>query len=589
MGDANNGKSLKDQFVDAVISSGGPMGYWEAKLDRIARNTGWAMPETGQEISGATAIAAGSRSVSTAKSFVSSIDGQTAQQADERADMVKDEGVKLADERVKVWKDMSTTVEMANSVITNLRNRQDELPGNRLNGAAVAAVRVAQAGAIVAMPAVSLTVAIVSGWADPVAEINKKLEANREEKAKQIYQETVNAFNDVPPVYWPGLMRDPDPIPGDDGRSIHEPIEDVTDTGGTSSDTGVSDVGGVPNSVNIGGGATGSGSDVRPGGTPLGNGAYDINGDGIADYYDYNGDGVPDRWVNGGGAGANGGANGAQTPGSASGADGTDGSYPPVNSDDTRVNYPGTPATPDYPGYPGRPDYPDYPGRPGQDGTIPGTPGANYPSVPPSPGYPGQTGYPGGAAYPSGTVYPSGGAYPDGAAYSGDATYPGWSSTSVDSGMSGGGLSSLPGAGVAGGGVGLSGAGAHGGFGAGASLGAGLGVGATAGGLGTLAAVGGNGSFFTNTPVGATVTNPAGMAGATGLAKGLKTGAAGAAAAGTGAAGRGGMMGAPGAAGAGDKDRKRQGLGLMAPKLDDDDDVALRSAGMMAGHRVKKA
>jgi hypothetical protein len=47
------------------------------------------------------------------------------------------------------------------------------------------------------------------------------------------------------------------------------------------------------------------------------------------------------------------------------------------------------------------------------------------------------------------------------------------------------------------------------------------------------------------------------------------------------------MMGAPGAAGTGDsKPQKRRGLGLVAPKLEDDD-LEIRSLGLMAGHRVK--
>lgn len=586
MGD--NNKSLKDQLVDASITSDGSMGYWEAKLDRIARNTGWAMPDAWQQSALSNGIAGASDGITTAQNFVSSIDGQTAQKAGERAELVRGKSNELVDGANKALGNMRNVVIAANKVITNLRERQNELPGNRLNGVAEAAVRGAQIGATVMVPAVSLTVSILTGWADPVAEINKKLAENREKKAREIYQETVDAFSQVRPGPPLEIMPDPDPIPDDDDDNHDRRIKDVTHTGGTGDsgfgggpsvnigDSG-SGVGGDPSTVSIGGG-DGSGSGVRPLGTPLGNGAYDVNGDGIADYYDYNGDGIPDRWVNGG-----------DSTGTTGGTDSTPGVRVPTpgtpGSGSTDVNYPGIPSTPGYPGQNGTVPGPGTGGYP----SVPGTGG--YPSVPPAPDYPG-AGYPGGTSgnYPGADYTGIGGYQTPG--------YPDWSRTAVDSGMAGGGVSSLPGSGIggfgtgAGAGVGLSGTGvgahAGSGFGTGTSFGAGLGAGATAGGLGTLAAVGGNGSFFTNTPVGATVTNPSGMAGATGLATGLKTGATGAAA-GAGATGRGGMMGAPGAAGAGDKDRKRQGLGLMAPKLDDDDDVTIRSAGMMAGRRVKRS
>ena len=70
------------------------------------------------------------------------------------------------------------------------------------------------------------------------------------------------------------------------------------------------------------------------------------------------------------------------------------------------------------------------------------------------------------------------------------------------------------------------------------------------------------------------------------MAAGLKS--AGAASGAAASAGRPGMMGAPGAAGSNQSKNKRQGLGYMAPKLEDDD-IAIRSVGAMAGHRARPA
>lgn len=47
------------------------------------------------------------------------------------------------------------------------------------------------------------------------------------------------------------------------------------------------------------------------------------------------------------------------------------------------------------------------------------------------------------------------------------------------------------------------------------------------------------------------------------------------------------MMGAPGAAAADKSKNRRQGLGYVAPHLEDDD-IEIRSVGAMAGHRIKK-
>jgi hypothetical protein len=139
---------------------------------------------------------------------------------------------------------------------------------------------------------------------------------------------------------------------------------------------------------------------------------------------------------------------------------------------------------------------------------------------------------------------------------------------------------------------GAAGAGTVGGYASGVSPVSGMGMsgGLAVGAVGAVGAgvggVGGVGSYFTNAPVRASVAPGGTLSGATGLAAGLR-GSAPVAGPGGSGAGRSGMMGAPGASGTGDsKPQKRRGLGLVAPKLEDDD-LEIRSLGLMAGHRIK--
>ncbi|KAB7788988.1 hypothetical protein [Bifidobacterium leontopitheci] len=141
------------------------------------------------------------------------------------------------------------------------------------------------------------------------------------------------------------------------------------------------------------------------------------------------------------------------------------------------------------------------------------------------------------------------------------------------------------------GGAGLSGLAAGSGAGYAATMGGSAGLGGVSvAGLGTGAGVGGSvtaglggGSYFTNTPVSAQIV-PGGLSGQTGMAAGLKATTAESAAS---SSGRSGMMGAPGSGSANDSKNKRQRMGYVAPKLEDDD-IEIRSIGAMAGHRVKK-
>lgn len=78
-------------------------------------------------------------------------------------------------------------------------------------------------------------------------------------------------------------------------RNIEGSVEPVVSTPGKHQDIGSTDVD-IWDQSGVGGRVPGPG-------TYLGDGAYDLNGDGLPDYYDYNMDGVPDVWVDSDGDG----------------------------------------------------------------------------------------------------------------------------------------------------------------------------------------------------------------------------------------------------------------------------------------------
>ena len=540
-------ETIQDQLIDAAATSGGPVGPWEAKLNRIAKNGGWRMPVSPfGRLAGAVAFTAVDMNNELVRSKVrgefSGVAADAALQRDAKVAVARDD---FANSTNDAQDTMQNVIESANDVIRDLRSRKEALPGNRLSAVASTAVSAAQVGAHVFLPVLSFGVEILTGWTDPVGRINAMLEDNREEKAKELYQDTVRKLGSISPIEM--TPNDPpDPIPEDE-RPVPWPPEPVPPIVVTR--TG--DSGHTTDGVRPGGGSVGdyggysmdSPQANRPGGVPLGGGAYDIDGDGVADYYDYNGDGVPDVWVHGGGS-AGSGSTGSGSTGSGSG---------------------------------------------------------DWPSLPPRPG----SGSGSGAGSGSGTDVPWGGHHMDvdSSMTGGTTTLPGVNGVGgAGAGTTGFGGGRLPGVG----GVGVGGPGAGSGFGlsgfagsgsVGAGSGAGLsggfagaaGMGAGVAMVGGVGAIKGGGSFFTNTPVSAKVVSPGAISGATGMAAGLRANAAGAGPGAGSAAGRAGMMGAPGAAGgAGEKNRKRQGLGLMAPKLEDDE-IEVRPLGMMAGHRVKKS
>ncbi|MFC4224039.1 hypothetical protein [Lysinibacter cavernae] len=189
----------------------------------------------------------------------------------------------------------------------------------------------------------------------------------------------------------------------------------------------------------------------------------------------------------------------------------------------------------------GENDYPNYPG---------------YPTYPGGPGYvPGD--YDNGYEYKPGPGYTPGPGYDGGSSYTGSSNNGYSSSPSADSSMSGG-TTSLGGAGLAGG-----------------AAAAGLGVASKLGAGGLASGLNGAGLSGTLAAPGA-----AAAAGTTGSSAG-----------GSSAGGRGGMgmMGGGGAAGGSDKDKKSGSLGLIAPKLEDEDPrIARKASGAKAGSRESR-
>lgn len=532
----NKAKSALDTFIDVCNTKSSLGTTSEAVLDQIARSPLWTVSGTfRQEQEAGRAV----QSVDNVKKEVESsgqFEGETADQATKYGANIVN--LKYSDVLAKQTSTMDTIAAQANSVIEYVRDQRDSLPGSKLDAQSTAMINSVK-DAIVSIPGMGLVLDTV-GWSDPVGKINMFLGNQREKAAETILNKVKARFGEIiGSDFQAEELPNPEPDGGqDDTPPTPESINDIAST---------------------------LGSDGRiPGpGTYLGDGAYDLNGDGMPDYYDYNLDGVPDVWVDSDGDGipdiydSYDDSDPAQRQniedateqvrqnirnGDSSGDDSGSGNTGPSNP----IGSPSRPG--DRITRPYNPNYPSYPVPSPDPGRVPDTP------VPPVPG-------------PGSTVI--------------DPVTP---VVDVDSGMSGS-TGFVPGSGFSGGAVSF-GSGTGGGMG-GAAIG-GMTAGGAVGGVAVAAGVsGGSGSYFSNVPVSAQVT-PGGMSGVTGMAAGLGRASGAGTAAGSGtSAGRAGMMGAPGAGAADKSKNRRQGLGYVAPHLEDDE-IEIRSVGAMAGHRIKK-
>lgn len=534
----NDDENIVEKLINSVIDySSSDIGQNEQTLNAIVRSPRWQMSDTLQNEEAATDAQQSVNEVK--KSLEGSKDFQGA---------TSDAAVTYGNNVVNLHYDTLTSSQIAairniedqaNSVIAFVESQKDSLPGNKLDSTSTALINGATTAIQVVVPVLSTAVLKFTGWDHPVDRINKMLRDNREKKAGELLDDVQRRFKNVAGDF--GTVVDP--IPGPENNPYPEGDEDNQ---GNTEDTRVDGPG-----------------------TYLGDGAYDLNGDGSPDYYDYNMDGVPDIWVDSDGDGV---------------PDIYD-DYDPNNStqnDDYRRAYEqinnnkeNSPYYPDYPSddheYPYPNPYPndwsdDWPSHDEPDIPKLVPEPVDIPIVPPGP-RPDPWDIPDIPLPPNNDDpvididsqdVPTNPNVPGGTG--GTGSYGGSSSA----GYTGSSFASMRGAG-------------------------GLGAGLAAGGVtaGTIGAgVAGGGSYFTNTPVQAQII-PNGLSGATGMAAGLKSAGAAASASGASAA-RGGMM-APGAgaSGSGESKRKRQGMGLMAPKLEDDD-IEIRSVGTMAGHRVNR-
>lgn len=539
-------KDVVEQLVDSITDySESNIGSCERTLNQIVQSPRWEMPsarsakEESQEARD---------SVNSVRSTLESSGGFQGRTADDAISFGEGIVNLRYEEKLEAQTDrIRDIVDRSNAVIDYLKDQQDALPGNTLDGTSSSLISGATNLAKVAIPAFGW-VLDVTGWSDPVARINGMLKENREKEAKKILQEVKDRFAAIgngggryeslpePDDSYPPI---PEPWPRDDDDPI---IPDPNRPGGTS----VTPASQTP-------------STRVPGpGTYLGNGAYDLNGDGLPDYYDYDMDGVPDEWVDSDGDGI---------PDIYDRDDARDEEqrrrYEEAlkqieqNKKDTGWPNGGNRHVDDYP-YDDhqRYDDSDYVRPVDRDDYTRVYPNTNDDQIW-KPTDRKEWGYDGPSTdythldvdsdMGSSLVGPSGSGYsPVSGGLGSSATFGG---TSLSGAMAGVGT-------------------------------AGIGAGAIGAGVGAA------GSYFTNTPVQAQVM-PSGVTGATGMAAGLKSASAGVGASGA-AAGRGGMMGAPGAAGGSDRSKgKRQGLGYVAPKLEDDD-IEIRSIGVMAGRRVPK-
>lgn len=532
MSDKDKDKNVVEQLLDSVItSSDSNIGPIEQRLNEIAKSPNWELQGKNLSVDNAEQAEQAVKHVVERVSDTDVFSGQTALSAKQHGEDLL--AVNYADGLSSQIEAMQSIIDHANDALEYVRKQRESLPGNQLDAVSSTAIRIADVGATVLLPfplaAGKATIQILTGWTDPVGKINEQLRANRENKAQELLTDfykylrlhaTNGAYEVKPVVSKPG---------------------DVQDIGPT--DVDIWDQSGV-------------GGRVPGPGTYLGDGAYDLNGDGLPDYYDYNMDGVPDVWVDSDGDGIpdvydtydpN---DAAQNRKYAEAVDqiSRNRRTSPYNNDQGG-NGSGGQDVDDRPGY----VVPDDSRRP-----APPSPDSYNPYGPYDPNDPYDPNNPYDPSIPIPSRKPTDNDVVD-----------------VDSDLDLSPVPVVPRPTVSASGLGGSSAG----LGAGASLG---GVGGA--GVGIGAGVSG-GSFFTNAPVHAQVV-PGGISGATGMAAGLKS--AGAASGAAASAGRPGMMGAPGAAGSNQSKNKRQGLGYMAPKLEDDD-IAIRSVGAMAGHRARPA
>ena len=514
----NENKNVIEKLLDSVITySQSNMGPNEQILTQIATSPDWEIHGVKSSIDTAKneekVVQRAVNDLSNPKVFA----GKTASAAADygRSIVNIQYAQKLEDQTDAIEK----RIKSANKVLEYVRNNQDNLPGNKLDDASSFAIRAAAVGATIFLPvslpvgaavAGGVTVGIASGWLDPVAKSNDLLEKNREAEAKKLLEE------EVIPMF--KRLNSTESVPS----AVSKP-GDVQDIGST--DVDIWDQSGVDGRV------------LGPG-TYLGDGAYDLNGDGLPDYYDYNMDGVPDVWVD-------------------SDGDGIPDIYDTYDPDDAAQNRKYAEAV----------DQISRNRRTSPHNNDQGGNGSGGQDVDDRPGYvvPDDSNDPYDPSIPIPSRKPTDNGVVD-----------------VDSDLDLSPVPVVPRPSVSASGLGGSSAG----LGAGASLGGVGGAGLALGGAGVGIGAGvSGGSFFTNAPVHAQVV-PGGISGATGMAAGLKS--AGAASGAAASAGRPGMMGAPGAAGSNRSKNKRQGLGYMAPKLEDDD-IAIRSVGAMAGHRARPA
>ena len=539
MSDKDKDKNVVEQLLDSVItSSDSNIGPIEQRLNEIAKSPNWELQGNILSVDNAEQAEQAVKYVVERVSDTDVFSGQTALSAKQHGEDLL--AVNYADGLSSQIEAMQRIIDHANDALEYVRKQRESLPGNQLDAVSSAAIRIADVGATVLLPfplaAGKATIQILTGWTDPVGKINEQLCSNRENKAQELlldfYKRLRNAGN-------------------------YDPVKPVVSTPGKHQDIGSTDVD-IWDQSGVGGRVPGPG-------TYLGDGAYDLNGDGLPDYYDYNMDGVPDVWVDSDGDGIpdvydtydpN---DVAQNRKYAEAVDqiGRNRRTSPYDND-RGGNGSGGQDVDDRPGYV-VPDDSRRPAPPSPDPYNPYDPNDPYdPNGPYDPNDPYDPNGPYDPSIPIPSRKPTDNDVVD-----------------VDSDLDLSPVPVVPRPTVSASGLGGSSAG----LGAGASLG---GVGGA--GVGIGAGVSG-GSFFTNAPVHAQVV-PGGISGATGMAAGLKS--AGAASGAAASAGRPGMMGAPGAAGSNQSKNKRQGLGYMAPKLEDDD-IAIRSVGAMAGHRARPA
>lgn len=279
----NENKNVIEKLLDSVITySQSNMGPNEQILTQIATSPDWEIHGVKSCIDTAKneekVVQRAVNDLSNPKVFA----GKTASAAADygRSIVNIQYAQKLEDQMDAIEK----RIKSANKVLEYVRNNQDNLPGNKLDDASSFAIRAAAVGATIFLPvslpvgaavAGGVTIGIASGWLDPVAKINDLLEKNREAEAKKLLEE------EVIPMF--KRLNSTESVPS----AVSKP-GDVQDIGST--DVDIWDQSGV-------------GGRVPGPGTYLGDGAYDLNGDGLPDYYDYNMDGVPDVWVDSDGDG----------------------------------------------------------------------------------------------------------------------------------------------------------------------------------------------------------------------------------------------------------------------------------------------